>query len=255
LIVLGMLAYLLDLPAEALAAPPPAGAPVVVVDDCSLTGARFAAALAGLEAREVVFAHLYSPPPLRRAIEDAEPRVRRCLAGCDLAAAAAPADAEARRAFEERWRRRLGERRYWLGASEVPVFPWSEPARPFWNPVTGRVEDCWRFAPDNLAGRGRLAPPPPRPPEPVWRPAGELVTGELDGVLWLCHTGRERVYTFAGSGAEMWRLLARWGDPELAAARLAESFAVSPAEARRDLDRFAAELAAAGLLERAGDGR
>ena len=65
--VLGMLAYVLDLGPRQLLRQP-ADAPVVLVDDCALTGLRFQQMLQSLPHERVIFAHLYSHPALRQAI-------------------------------------------------------------------------------------------------------------------------------------------------------------------------------------------
>src|SRR5687768_10417176 len=59
LFVLGMLSYVLDLDRRVLQ-PRSSGEPLVVVDDCSLSGARFRNFLQADEHPQVVFAHLYS---------------------------------------------------------------------------------------------------------------------------------------------------------------------------------------------------
>ncbi|HEX6200804.1 MAG TPA: hypothetical protein VF150_11100, partial [Thermoanaerobaculia bacterium] len=110
LIVLGMLSYLLDLAPERLAVGRPPDGPVVVIDDCALTGARLAATLRALPETEVVFAHLYSHPALRRAVVRREPRVVECLAARDLRDLAPESypDPKDLGRWRRRWRRRLG---------------------------------------------------------------------------------------------------------------------------------------------------
>jgi Coenzyme PQQ synthesis protein D (PqqD) len=254
LIVAGMLAYLLDLAPEQLAVGRRPRSPVLVVDDCALTGARFAAALGGLSAAEVVFAHLYSHPALRRAVLRREPRVTACLAAHDLrdpARDSFPRNADYQ-AWRRRWRRRLGPDRYWFGQPELIAFAWSEPDRPFWNPVTKRVEDGWRLLPPHrcLKNRARLGPPRPATAARTWQVPAAVAYGEFDGVLWLCQTEKKETYGLEGTGADVWRSLARWGDSDLAAASLRSEYEVDEATARSDIEAFAVELEAQGLLER-----
>ena len=255
LIVLGMLAYLLDLGPEQLAAPPAGEGPLVVVDDCALTGHRFAAQLAASGDREVVFAHLYSHPELRRAIVAREPRVTCCVAAHDLADRADESFPRAadRRAWEERWRARLGPGRYWVGQPDLVCFAWSEPDRPLWNPATDRIEAGWRFLPPHLClgNRTRLVPPAATARTVEWRVPGAVVSSEFNGVVWLCDTRSQEVISLAGVAADLWRRVAGWGSLPLAATDLAAIYEVSVEEVGRDLADFVAELAARGLLERA----
>ena len=75
LIVLGMLSYVLGLSRERLSQGAAHPGPLVVVDDCALTGRRFGEVLREHPGREVAFAHLYSHPDLRDAIRRRESRV------------------------------------------------------------------------------------------------------------------------------------------------------------------------------------
>ena len=84
LIVLGILSYVLDLPATCFNSDADPGRPLVIVDDCALSGARFGRELKSAGSRAVVFAHLYSHPELRSAILRAEPGVEFCVAARNL---------------------------------------------------------------------------------------------------------------------------------------------------------------------------
>jgi hypothetical protein len=249
-IVLGMLSYALGLKADQLREGPGL---LFLVDDCALTGARFASRLKETGEREVVFVHLYSHPDLRRAIEDKEERVS-CLSAHDLADLAPESfpDPERLEGWRRTWRERLGER-YWYGQPEPVCFAWNEPDRPFWNEATGQLEDGWRLLPPHLCLKTRaiLGAPPSEIGGPrEWQAPADVVTGEFDGLLWLCQTRTEQVFSLSGTGADLWRWLACWGSIETAAQRLTETYGVDPETARRDALAFAAELEGSGLLER-----
>lgn len=149
-VVLGLLAALLHLDREQTVPPYPEDRPLVVVDDCALSGARFSQVLHGCGGSRVVFAPLYSPPDLRTAIQAREPRVEAVLSAADV----------------------LGERieagpaeGYWYGNTEVLAFPWSEPDRSVWNPAAERWETAWRIVPPELCLKNR--PRPGTEPIPV----------------------------------------------------------------------------------------
>jgi hypothetical protein len=84
MIVLGMLSYVLGLDRKQLSHPTSDNNPLVVVDDCSLTGKRFADFIENCQSDKIIFATLYSHPYLRSAIEDKERRVMACLSAHDL---------------------------------------------------------------------------------------------------------------------------------------------------------------------------
>ena len=254
LIVAGMLSYMLDLGAEQLSGDADPSRPLLLVDDCALSGVRFRGVLAASGAERVVFAHLYSHPALRAAIVDREERVESCLAAVDLAD-------HARRVYGddyERWRAageaRLGPGRYWLGLPDLVCFAWSEPDRPFWNPVSRELEEGWRLLPPHrcLEARGELGPAPAGMDAPAWRVAEGVTRGRFEGRVWLHALETDRVFSLEGVGAEMWRVLAGWGSVEAGAAHLAERYAAPIERLRDDLEAFARALAEQRLLERVG---
>lgn len=239
-VVLGLLSYLLDLRPEQLA---PGPGPLCLVDDCALTGLRFHGALASTEARDVVFAHLYSHPELRRAIRQREPRVRACVAAADLAETAVDAESAARREA------RLGPGRYWYGSPEVVAFPWSEPDRTLWNPVTGRVEHGWLVLPPHrcLKTWVELGLPPEGWGRGAWRVAEGVVTGLFEETLWLCRPETGALFALEGVGFDGWRALV--GGPAGAAVPwMASLYEEDAARIAADLERLAAQLAAQGLI-------
>lgn len=255
LFVLGMLAYLLDLSEERIGPASDLGEPLVLVDDCALSGLRSRQALERSGSTRVVLAHLYSPTPVRDALSR-DPRVVACVAARDLADRTREIlpDAEARRAAEERWRDRLGVRP-WYGLAEPLAFPWNEPDRPFWNQVTGRAEDGWRLVPPdrNLKARGRLGDAellgPAVDAAAGWRLADGVAWGEFDGVIWLCRLADREIFSLDGVAAELWRGLAVGGDEVTVASRAAASYAVDRRTVQGDLVALLDELASAGLME------
>ena len=254
LIVLGMLSYMLDLTPDQLSGEVASDRPLLLVDDCALSGARLHAALAASANPRVVFAHLYSHPDLREAIVEREERVESCVAAADLVD-------HARRLYGddyERWLRsardHLGGPRYWLGLPDLVCFAWSEPDRPIWNPASNELERGWRLLPPRrcLKARSRLGPPPAPVESPAWRVAEGVVTAEQGDSTWLYCLETDRIFSLDGVGAEMWRALSAWGDVEAAVQFLSDQFDASPATLRRDLEAFAGSLAEHRLLTAAG---
>jgi hypothetical protein len=261
-----MLSYGLDLRRDQLAFEPSltGRSPrslVVFVDDCALSGARFAHLLAASPAERVVLASLVSPPGLRRAVE-AEERVVACVSGGDLAEREQPGEAGA-----DAWRERLPNRRFWLGSAEPVVFPWSEPESVWWNARDGRVEDGWRRASPRLTLRGRSAlglPPDAAEghaggerfdlaPGAFWKlePAGEVDGDGEEGRLKI-RAPDDRLYGFEGTALEIWKALLAGGDRAAAAGRLTALYRVEEAAALRDVDELVDDLLYRGVLVRLG---
>ena len=114
LIVLGLLAYELGLSPAQLNHAGDAGGPTVIVDDCALTGLRFREVLADVAAPHVVFAHLYSAPELRHALE-ADLRIATVIAARNLTDRAPALLGDGYAAWRDRWATRAGDQTSWVG--------------------------------------------------------------------------------------------------------------------------------------------
>jgi hypothetical protein len=253
LIVLGMLSYALDLGWDALLSQH-SDAPLVVVDDCALSGARFGRFLRSVDSERIVFAHLYSHPDLRAALVSQEPRVVASLAAHDLRDLARERypDADDYVAWRDRWHKRLSGPRYWIGQPELVIFPWTEPDHPVWNPVIEQVDDNWRLAaPDRcLKNWSRLGLPPSMEVRSTFRSPDDVAFNVSEGSLFLCDLRTEQVYGLEGVGADVWRALAAYGDLDATVAYLLDRYDVDEARLRSDLSVFLEMLLAKGLLER-----
>lgn len=253
-IVLGMLSYWLGLEPRQLWPEGDSEAPRVLVDDCALTGARLHQALDRSDDRTVAIGLLYAPSELCRAVVEQTPGLRLCLAAHELADRSPEVypDPEERRRWRAAWRERLGDGRYWVGLAELVSFAWSEPDRLFWNPVTERVENGWRFVPPDRCLKNRARPelPPSSSAARRWRVDPTLVTGSFDQGLLLYLGRSEQVFRLDGVAAQMWHALAAWGEPTAVIDYLAGEYEVGRGELRRDLDRFVDSLLSNGLLQR-----
>lgn len=249
LIVLGMLSYLLELD-HAQLAPGAAGAPLVIIDDCAITGARFQSFVRELPAEEVIFAQLYSHPALRAAIVAREARVRACIAACDLHDLAPARLGAAYPAWQARWLARQQGRGYWVGQPEPLGFPWGEPEAGFWNPLDAREEAGWSLlAPARcLKYRRRHAELPVQ-----WIPAApalpaHLLHADFEGATVLIDLRNQHCMALEGAAAEMWRALVAGIAPAAAASALAARYEAPLSQLEQDLCTFREALQAAGYL-------
>ncbi len=255
-IVLGMLAYALGL-RRAQLEPGPPEEPVVVVDDCAISGVRFGETLEKLESRKVVFAPLYSVPELRGAIEEKEGVV--CVSARDLKDHAPENHGEEYPAWQERWMARMDYGGYWAGQPDHVCFAWNEPDTSIWNPVTGREEAGWRLVSPELCLKNRTASgeghiPVQMQPEgkgPI-RPSSRVFFGELEGEVVIGDLESGESFVLDGAGADMWRYIVEFGDRERAGERLLEDYDVDEATLRQDLGGFVEDLLRRGVLEERG---
>ena len=251
-IVLGMLAYVLDLERRALA-PPPRDGMLVIVDDCSASGTRFAEFLPNFGHREVVFAHLCSPPALREAIPAQEPRVRACVGAMDLedmAPTLYPDPAEYETWLTAR-RQDTTPKRYLHAVVQPAAFPWNEPDLNLQRPEDGKILDSWRLHPPDacLKNWARLGLPPVAGVRPVIRCHPDVAHALVGDEVLLCHRGSQRAHRLKGPDADRWRALAAYGDYDAAAGWLVARHGGSGAQTHSELEAFVQKWAELDVFE------
>ena len=251
-VVLGLLASLLGVSRSRLAAPEDVDSLLVVVDDCAVSGFRFREFLGTCRSRRIVFAPLLSPPPLRTAIQAAHPCILACHSGADLRELPVEVSSEHRQRRQER----LAEGdRYWIGSTEPLCFPWNEPDRSLWNPVTGRYERTWHVVPPELCLKNGVAPgrrPIPVQMQPAahgrFQPGSRVLFAELGGEIVLCSLNDERVYRLGATGSTLWRGGVVTGHLDAAIRAIADGHNAPEDKVRRDAERFFSDLVARGFL-------
>ncbi len=256
LIVLGMVAYALELSAEQLDAAGDPAAVQVVVDDCAISGDRFRRYLASSAvARRTVFAPLFSTPALRAAICAAEPeRVWACVSAHDLVDRAPERQGAAYAAWRERWQARPTGGAYWIGQPEPITFAWNEPDLGYWNPVTQRREKGWSLlSPEHcLKHRRHDGPTPCVQVAAGWdgglRPADEVLAITFEDRVYVGACGWTAPLVLEDVAADLWRALQGTGDHGAAAASVADAYDAPVAAVREDLDRFVRQLLDRGVL-------
>ena len=253
LIVLGMLAYLLGLKPDRIQPGSGATGPLIVVDDCALSGARFSRFIETTNSQRLVFAHLYSHPGLRQGILDKEARVERCIAAHDLADHSTEGLSEAEHeAWLKRWKPRMGAKRYWIGQPSPVSFAWSEPDFYLWNTATNTAEQGWRFIAPHLCLKNKAdlgLPPPDGAYEPCWRVPRALAFACFDETLWLVRLDTKQVHSLSDVAADMWRALAVYGHRRPATDFLHALYDVGEDQLRDELASFAEVMLNKGLLE------
>jgi hypothetical protein len=255
-VVLGLLAYALHLDPEQLEPEHDVGGPVVVVDDHLSSGAGVRRWLAAHPpARPVVVAHLLSTVGVRRAIEEDDPRVTACIAGDDLHDLAPERLGPGYAGWRRRWVTRSPEA-YWTGLPEPVAFPWAEPDRSVWNPVTEAVEPDWHLVPPDRCSANRPAlglrahavqvqVPAPGP----IRPADDVVAADLGaGRVIVASADHGDAVRLADVDADRWHALRAAGDVPAAVALLGRWYDAEPARLGSDLEAFVGRMQAAGML-------
>jgi hypothetical protein len=256
-VVLGMLSYALGLRHAQLEPPYPQDVPLVVVDDCAISGYRFNQFLTRYGRHQVVFAHLYSHPELRRAIEARRPHVIACVGARNLYDHAPERYGAEYGAWREQWVSRLGDDvGYWLGQPGHLCFSWNEPDVTIWNPSTEKMERGWRIVPpelclknggvhtmDSLTVQVQLEGSGPL------RPSEQVIFGEFEGNIVVGHTETRASFTLTGVAADMWRCVVEHGNLDEAVVTLLREYDVDPSRLRADLRGFVEDLLAQELLE------
>ncbi len=259
LIVLGMLAYELGLRRDQVGVCDQSerrgqDGPIVLVDDCSLSGLRFREFLARHPSNDVVFAHLYSHPDLRQAIEEVESRVRACVASRDLVDHAPGLHGTRYEDWLRRWRERSDPGVYWIGLPDHVGFSWSEPDITTWNDLTSSEEAAWRLLPPELCLRNRAHPVEQErwqvQPESSgrYRPSPDTVyaTRAASTIVANCVSGQ--AYELEGISADLWSALVMGEDPEQIVDRLASEYGIASDALAADMEAFTATARERGLL-------
>ena len=251
LIVLGVLSYLLGLEPWQLEPPPVPDAPVVVVDDCAVTGRRFAQFLQKNQSDTIIFAPLYSSAELRSAIETREPRVRACISAHDLESCLYSNEND-QRAFQEIFGSDLFTSDYWKGLTEYICFAWNEPNFVFFNPVTKKVEGNWTIFPHEMC----LKNGPVRIPVSVqpdigteFCVAGDVVTIHGDDSVTIDNLVTHDRYLLKGIAAEMWNALMECGTQEALFTKFLNEYDIDHITLERDISDFTRNLISKGILK------
>ncbi len=259
LIVLGMLSYALDLPHARLEPPTSGQGPLVVVDDCALTGSRFRRFLRQHPDREVIFAPLYAHPELCAAIERAEPRVTACVNAQDLYDYAPEELGEDHSEWQAQWHQRHSDERYWIGRTEHLCFPWGEADTATWNPERKQVEQGLSVMPPEHRLKTRpgvdssqrepsaSVQVQPVPAGPL-RPSPPVLFGQVDAHTIVANPEADVCIELSGTAAAMWHALVEHGTIDDTMGALRQAYSVDETTLRADLVDFARQLAAHDLL-------
>jgi hypothetical protein len=249
-VVLGMLSYELGVGREQVES---TDADLwVVVDDCSLSGARFLEWLTEHPGPEVAFAHLMSHPELRRRLE-ATPRVRTSVAAQDLT------DHAFARLGDEysKWLAKSMERSsgVWVGQTDHLAFAWNEPDTSIWNPVTEQEERGWHLVGPSRclknrhsAQEGTIQVLPPAHGD--LRPGMDVMWAVLGDEVIVADVASDRVVGITGAGSAMWIAVTRATTEHEALNGLSKKLNVDATRLRSDWNNFISPLIELGLLVR-----
>jgi hypothetical protein len=266
-----MLAYMLGLPAESLQAGNDHDEPVVIVDDCVISGLRLRQTIDRLDGR-IAVATLFSHPDLRDAVGTQEEHVELFCSAEDLVDLAPDIYGPDYAAWRDLWIQRRGSAVFWVGEPEYVCFAWNEPDTVFLNSITDTVEPGFRLLSHerclkHRANRDRGGDVDRIPeaiqlcvsgPGPLTIP-DHVVTARVDDrQLAIADFGegvaesrQGECYLLDETAADMWSALVETGNAEAALVLLSRRYAVDRDVIEGDLTRFLDQLLEAGLLQRA----
>lgn len=239
--------------------------PLILVDDVVVSGARLIQTARAARTGEGWLAAVLASPPAAaaavRATEGGPDDVVFARPLRDLSESVHGSDVAG---WRTRWRASSPEAAAWIGVTEHPIFPWSEPDVTIRNPSTGDVDVGWSAAPPgaSLAARGRRERREGGSENRLqWTPPGEgpmrsgstVVDVRLEGRRLLVDVESGRHVALDEAAGLVWdAVLAAESDVLGSAARaLATAFDVSEQDARDDAEAFVAGMLQAGLLVQA----
>jgi hypothetical protein len=253
LIVLGMLSYILGLRSEQLNPTDSSDVPLVVVDDCALSGSRFYRVLQQYPQYSLILATLYAHEDLRGAIASREPNVIQCLSGQELYDHGPETMGDKYADWQAQNQALLMGHRYWLGLPDYICFPWNEPDHLLWNPSTAALEQSWHILPPRVCLKNRPAygddlPIQVQPSVQGWlQPTEHIVFGELNGQVLIGHIPTGETFGLSGKAAEFWRVILRAEGLEEAIRQLSQQYPGS--SLRSDLTSLIDQLSQQQILQ------
>jgi len=87
-------------------------------------------------------------------------------------------------------------------------------------------------------------------PSTGWRPAPDVVARQMPGGAVLVHLRRNQIFELNETGGRIWALMVEGRSSADIISVLTSEFAVTPADAERELLALADRLAEAGLVQR-----
>lgn len=253
-VVLGMLAYALPVHPDQLRRSPDQAGPIVVVDDCIVSGRRVRHVLDALAPRRAVIAALVASPEARERIER-DPRVLACVSAYDLRDAAPARFGSDHVAWQARWREREGIAAYWIGLPAHVCFPWNEPDVSTWNDATETQERGWPLVPPDSCFKHRCAPLIKRPEVQwhssgtgSWRPADDVLACRFEGRLLLGSARWPSCLVLEGMAVDVWETLIEYGEVEASAGAIAQRYEIAAERVRADVEGVVAALVARGAI-------
>jgi hypothetical protein len=274
-IVLGMLSYALGLSPDSLDRTGESEAPVVLVDDCALSGVRLNEHLTTLRDRPAIVALLCAPAGFGAAAIDRFSNLDACVTAFELADLGPPLLGDRYDEWRAAQNARLGRDAIWIGRPEYVCFDWNEPDSSFFNSVTGELERGFRLVHPVLEEVAESSDDSPvegpadgesrrtdavlvhRDGPGPYNAAPSVVSARLDtnriAVADLSDTSSERTavcYLLEGTAADIWSWLLARGTLEAAATAVAEEYDVEPGVVLADVAQLADELLEKGLLVR-----
>jgi hypothetical protein len=253
LIVLGMLALTMDLRPDQLQGPTDDARPLVLVDDCALSGHRLHHELQERGGTMVSIAVLYAPEELCRSIEARETHVQGCVAAHYLRDLGQEIHGAGYQAWVDRWTERLGEDRYWVGHPESVVFAWNEPDRSFINAATGQREAGWQLFGSGLAGRttgiggAMTVQVQPTARGPI-RPTASVFFGDLDGSVVIAKSEHDSAIVLDPVASAIWRSLIEHGTVHEAVDGLLAAYDASRSRLEDDVRALVDDLRRRSIL-------
>lgn len=260
-VVLGLLSYVLDLDQAQIHPQDLTSGPLIVVDDCFLSGSRLARFLEEHPSpTKVVAAGLYAHPDLRAAVEQKRPRVKACVTARDLTDYAPEIYGDDYKDWESRWDRRETGPRFWTGITEHLCFPWGEPDYGIWNSETEQTDQAWTVAPPDRSLKARFsgqrgsegAVQVQQSSSGAITVPPEVFYATFSDQVLVGATGSEECLELDGSAADFWMALVTCETISEAKSALRQKYNVKPKRLESDLRAFVEALADRQFLETEG---
>ena len=215
--------------------------PLIIVDDCAISGLRLAQQLKKFPNREIYFFTIASPRELRDSVNSKESRILDFKSVLDVKSYSTLDLNHASQC-------------YWRGQCDTIIFPWSETQRSY--RFNGQLSNVplWKVAPNKLCLSAREKKQRIRTTEIKENPSSVMSTP--DDVLYHTDQGLTRIlnvstmkhYSLDSIGSTIWQSLLKNADLDNVLAELSSIYGVSKTKLNSDVQLLTQKLFNDGLI-------
>lgn len=215
--------------------------PLIIVDDCAISGLRLAQQLEKFPNRDIYFFTIASPEKLRDSVKLKEARVLDFKSVVNIKSYST-------------LKAQNTQQRYWLGQCDAVIFPWSETQRSHFSNGKLSNRPLWKIAPDKLCMSTKAKKQAIKATEVKENQSAVLSTPDNilhftdQGITKILDASTMKHYSLDAIGSDIWQSLLSNSNLDHALAELSATYKVSKTRLNNDMQLLTQKLIDAGLI-------